>query len=98
MDTGTPARKGKSPTKLTRQQIAEGLTQFPVEVLLSSGAGKRPQLTHKQKEFARQLALGKSKAQAYRDSREGTPAPSTIVCQPYKLAADARIQQEVEAY
>lgn len=98
MDTGTPARKTKTPAKLTRAQIKEGLTQFPVEHLLSSGPGKKAQLTHKQREFARQLALGKSKAQAYRDSREGTPAPSTIVCQPYKLAADARIQQEVEAY
>ena len=98
MDTGTPARKRKTPTKLTRQQIAEGLTQFPVEHLLSAGPGKKAQLTTKQREFARQLAMGKTKAQAYRDSREGTPAPSTIVCQPYKLAADARIQQEVEAY
>jgi hypothetical protein len=97
MDTGT-TRKGKTPTKLTRQQIKEGMQQFPVEHLLSSGAGKKAQLTTKQREFARQLALGKTKAQAYRDSREGTPAPSTIVCQPYKLAADARIQQEVEAY
>jgi len=84
--------------KLTRQQITEGLDQFPVEVLLSAGPGKKAALTTKQKEFARHLAMGKTKAQAYRDSREGTPAPSTIVCQPYKLAADARIQQEVEAY
>ena len=98
MDTGTPARKGKTPTKLTRQQIKEGMQQFPVEHLLSSGAGKKPQLTTKQREFARQLALGKSKAQAYRDSREGTPAPSTIVHAPYILAADPRIQSEVEAY
>jgi hypothetical protein len=90
-----PARPLK---KLTRSQITEGLQQFPVEVLLSSGKGKQAQLTTKQREFARQLALGKTKAQAYRDSRTGTPAPSTIVCQPYKLAADARIQLEVEAY
>jgi hypothetical protein len=98
MDTGTPARKTKAPAKLTRQQIKEGFQQFPVEHLLSSGPGKKAQLTHKQREFARQLAMGKTKAQAYRDSREGTPAPSTIVHAPYILAADPRIQSEVDAY
>lgn len=98
MTDSTQRRRPAAPKKLTRAEIAAGLDQFPVEHLLSSGKGKTPQLTHKQREFARQLALGKTKAQAYRDSREGTPAPSTIVCAPYKLAADARIQQEVEAY
>jgi len=94
-----PAKSSARPLKkLTRSQITEGLQQFPVEVLLSAGQNKKAQLTTKQRDFAHQLALGKTKAQAYRDSRTGTPAPSTIVCQPYKLAADARIQQEVEAY
>jgi hypothetical protein len=95
--TAKPA-KSKPMKKLTRAQITQGLEQFPVEVLLSSGKGKQAQLTTKQREFAHGLAMGKTKAQAYRDSRQGKPAPSTIVCQPYKLAADARIQQEVEAY
>lgn len=95
-DTGT--RKTKAPAKLSRQQIKEGLDQFPVEILLSSGKGKKPALTTKQREFARQLAMGKTKAQAYRDSRDKPPAPSTIVHAPYILAADPRIQQEVEAY
>jgi len=95
--TAKPA-KSKPMKKLTRAQITQGLEQFPIEVLLSSGKGKQAQLTTKQREFAHGLAMGKTKAQAYRDSRQGKPAPSTIVCQPYKLAADARIQQEVEAY
>jgi hypothetical protein len=90
--------KAKPMKKLTRQQITQGLEQFPVEVLLSSGKGKQAQLTTKQKEFARGLAMGKTKAQAYRDSREGKPAPSTIITAPYKLANNARIQLEVEAY
>lgn len=84
--------------KLTRKQIAEGFDQFPVEVLLSAGPGKTAQLTTKQKEFARGIALGKTKAQAYRDSYNPRPAKSTVSCSPYKLSADARIQQEVEAY
>lgn len=98
MNTDTQARKTKTPVKLTRQQIKEGLEQFPVEVLLSAGKGKKAQLTHKQKEFARQLALGKTKAQAYRESYTQTPAPTTITQEPYRLAADPRIAAEVEAY
>lgn len=86
------------PQKLTRAQIKEGLEQIPIESLLSSGANKKANLTHKQREFARNIALGKSKAQAYRDSHKKDPAPSTIANAPYILARDARIQQEVEAY
>ena len=86
------------PQKLTRAQIKAGLDQVPIESLLSSGEGKKPQLTHKQREFARALAMGQSKAQAYRVSHKANPAPSTIKNAPYVLAADIRIQREVEAY
>jgi len=86
------------PQKLTRAQIREGLDQIPIETLLSSGANKKANLTAKQREFARGIALGKTKAQAYRDSYNANPAPSTIVNAPYMLARDSRIVQEVEAY
>lgn len=84
--------------KLTRSQITEGLQQFPVEVLLSAGKGKQAQLTTKQREFARQLALGKTKAQAYRDSRDSKGSAVTQGNHASQLAKDARIQNEVEAY
>ena len=84
--------------KLTRAQIREGLDTIPIETLLSSGTGKKPALTTKQRNFAKAVAMGKTKAQSYRESYKVDAAPSTIVCAPYKLAADARIQQEVEAY
>lgn len=86
------------PAKLTRAQIQEGLDTIPIEVLLSSGRGKEPQLTHKQKEFARAIALGSTKAQAYREAYKEDAKPSTIVSAPYVLARDSRIQQEIEAY
>ena len=86
------------PQKLTRAQIKAGLDQVPIESLLSSGEGKKPQLTHKQREFARAIALGQSKASAYRGSHKANPAPSTIKNAPYVLAADSRIQREIEAY
>jgi len=84
--------------KLTRAQIREGLDTIPIDTLLGAGQGKQPKLTTKQRDFAKAVALGKTKAQAYRESYKVDAAQSTIVCAPYKLAADARIQQEVEAY
>ena len=84
--------------KLTRAQIKEGLDQIPVEQLLSSGRGKTPALTTKQREFARSVAMGKTKAQAYRDTYKENPAPSTIVSAPYALARDSRIQLEIDSY
>ena len=86
------------PQKLTRAQIREGLDTIPIETLLSSGEGKRPKLTSKQKAFAHALALGETKAEAYRKAYNPNPAPSTMVTAPYKLSKDARIQREVEAY
>lgn len=94
-----PANKVvRLPNKLTRQQIKEGFNQFPVEVLLSAGPNKKAQLTTKQKEFARQLAMGKTKAQAYRDSRDSKGSAITQGNHASRLAKDARIQTEVEAY
>lgn len=98
MDQTNKPSKASKPQKLTRAQIKEGLDQIPVEVLLSSGKGKKPQLTHKQKEFARAIALGKTKAQAYREAYKGNASPNTLAASPYRLAADPRISAEVEAY
>ena len=86
------------PQKLTRAQIKAGLDQVPIESLLSSGEGKTPKITSKMKAFAHAIALGQSKAQAYRGSHKAKPAQSTITTEPYKLARDPRIAREVAAY
>ena len=86
------------PQKLTRAQIKAGLDQVPIESLLSSGEGKTPKITSKQKAFAHAVALGQSKAQAYRGSHKAKPAQSTINSEPYKLAANPRIAKEIAAY
>ena len=86
------------PQKLTRAQIREGLDTIPIETLLSSGEGKRPKITSKQRAFAHAIALGETKAEAYRQSYNPRPAKSTILTAPYKVASDARVQREVEAY
>ena len=82
--------------KLSRKAIEEGLDQVPMSEILGSSVSKG--LTTKQKNFARELAKGSTKAAAYRKAYNPNPAPSTIVNTPYKLAADPRIQHEVDAY
>jgi len=77
---------------LSRKQIREGLDQVPIDRLFNVSG----QLTGKQKRFAAELAAGETKAEAYRRSYKAKPAPSTIVTEPYKLAADPRIAHEVE--
>ena len=86
------------PQKLTRTQIREGLDTIPIEQLLSSGEGKRPKITSKQRAFAHAIALGESKAQAYRVSHKAKPTKRTLSSEPYRLARDPRIAREVEAY
>jgi hypothetical protein len=63
-----------------------------------SGEGKRPKLTGKQKAFAHAIALGETKAQAYRVSHKAKPTKATITTEPYKLARDPRITREIEHY
>ena len=86
------------PQKLTRAQIKEGLEQIPIETLLSSGANKKANLTSKQREFARNLALGKTKAQSYRESYNTKGSVKTQGDNAFRLSRDTRIQTEVEAY
>lgn len=92
-----PAKKQARIPKLTREQIREGLDQVPIDHILGI-TGKENALTHKQREFAKAVAVGKTKAQAYRESYKENPAPSTIVTAPYTLAADPRIKREIECY
>jgi hypothetical protein len=63
-----------------------------------SGEGKRPKLTGKQKAFAHAVALGETKANAYRQAYKPNATKRTLACKPYELMRDERIQREVEAY
>jgi hypothetical protein len=85
-------------TKLTRKQIKEGLDQVPMDVLLTGQHNSR--LTHKQKEFAKHLALGDTGADAYRKAyRKGKPPlkAKTIGNKASELKSKEGIQLEVEA-
>jgi hypothetical protein len=80
---------------LSRKAIRDALETTPIETIL--GVSDRG-LTHKQKRFAKEVAKGATKADAYRTAYKPNPAPSTIVTAPYTLAADPRIKREIEAY
>jgi len=80
---------------LTRKQIKEGLEQVPMTELL--GVSHKA-LTGKQQAFARELAKGSTKADAYRKAYKADAKPSSLAKDPYTLANDPRIAQEVEAY
>ena len=91
------AGKAKRIPKLTREQIREGLEAFPVDQLLNIPPGAK-QLTKKQRDFAEAVAMGKTKAQAYRDSYKANPAQSTIRTEPYTVAKNPSVSREIEAY
>jgi len=87
----------QSTQKLTRAQIREGLDTIPIDTLLGAGQGKQPKLTAKMKNFAHAVALGQTKASAYRGSYKATATKRTMASKPYELAKDGRIQREILA-
>ena len=80
---------------LTRKQIREGLEQVPMTELLGVSS---KELTPKMQNFAREIAKGSKKVDAYRKAYKADAKPSSLAKDPYTLAADPRIVQEVEAY
>jgi len=85
--------------RLTKKQIQEGLQAMPVEtLLLGVSTSKQKRLTPKEIEFAKQLALGESKASAYRKSRKTKAKPKTASEEGQRLAKKPAISLQVEAF
>ena len=82
--------------KLSRKEVNQALETVPLDQLFSSSVSR--ELTHKQKTFAREVAKGSTKADAYRNSYKADAAPSTLAGKPYELMRDGRIKAEIEAY
>jgi len=89
--------KPVSKIKLNREQIREGLKQVPLESIIM-GEGKKRSLTAKQKGFIKDVALGKPKAQAYRDNYNTKANPRTVGNNAYNLASNTVIASEIEAF
>lgn len=89
--------------KLTRKQITEGLQQMPIEtILLGANNAKEKRLTASQIKFAEEIAKGKTKAEAYRQSRpngrKSKAKPSTASKQGQILSKNPTIQTQIEAF
>lgn len=80
--------------KLTRKQIKEGLEAMPIDTLL---LGSPKTLTHKQKEFAKAVALGKPKAQAYREAYNTKASPNVQAVEGHRLSNNPNISLMIEA-
>ena len=89
MNTKTPIRP------LTRKQAKEALETMPLDALLGSGVSR--ELTPKQRKFARSVAAGATKADAYRGSYN-VKSKATMTSKPYALARDDRVKAEIEAF
>lgn len=93
-----PIPKAKARTKLTREQIREGLKAQPIEaLLLGAGNAKKTTLTHKQRKFAEALAAGDTKAGAYRAAYNTHTNPHAQSIEGQRLASHPSISLQVEA-
>ena len=92
-DKKTPPSK----IKLNRSQVLEGLEQIPMETIIK-GEGKKRNLTTKQKGFIRDVALGKPKAQAYRDNYDTKANPKVVGNNAHNLSVKSGIASEIEAF
>ena len=92
--------KSKKPAdkiKMNRHQIREALDQIPLEQIIG-GEGKKKTLTTKQKGFIRDVAMGETKAQAYRNNYNTKAKPKYQGDAGYKMANNPVINQEIEAF
>lgn len=93
-----PIPKAKPRAKLTREQIREGLKAQPIEaLLLGAGNTKKTTLTAKQQKFAQALAMGETKAGAYRAAYDTQTNPHAQSIEGQRLAAHPSISLQVNA-
>jgi hypothetical protein len=83
--------------KLTRKQIKEGLNTVPMDALIL-GVKTSDKLTPKQREFARNVAMGKTKAQAYRESYDSEGSSKTVGNEASRLSLRPDVALEIQAY
>jgi len=84
--------------KLTRAQIQEGLKTQPIDaLLLGAGNARKTTLTHKQRKFAEALAMGDTKAGAYRAAYNTQTNPHAQSIEGQRLANHPSISLQVEA-
>jgi len=84
--------------KLSRKAIKEGLQAVPVDVLLlGAAAAKESGLTAKQRKFAERIAMGDTKAGAYRAAYDSNMKPHHDSLEGQRLAANPAVARQIEA-
>ncbi len=87
------------PIKITRQAIRETLKQTPIDqILVGAHNVEKVNLTKKQKDFARKVAEGKPKAQAYRETYNTTTNKQSQAEQASRLASNPKVSAMIEAF
>ena len=85
--------------RLTRKEIEAGLEAMPIETLLLGATGaKTTKLTHKQRAFAKEVAMGNTKTGAYRKVYKTKGKPSTQSAEAQKLTKNPSIATQIEAF
>ena len=83
--------------RLTRKQIREGLDQTPIDALIVANP-RETKLTHKQREFARMVALGESKAGAYRKAYNSKGTPKTVATKGWAMTQREDIGKMIDQF
>lgn len=91
------------PPKLSRKQIKEGLESVPIDTIILGAANSgTTKLTASQRAFAYQMALGKTKAESFRQSRpngrKSTAKPETASKRGQELTKHGAIQAQIDAF
>jgi hypothetical protein len=85
--------------RLTRKDIEAGLEAMPMDVILLGAVNaKTTKLTHKQRAFAKEVALGNTKTGAYRKTYKTKGKPSTQSAEAQKLSKNPAIATQIEAF
>lgn len=86
------------PSKMSRAQVREALEQTPIDrVLLGSATASAGRLTAKQKQFAHEIAMGETKAGAYRKAYKSKGKPQTASIEGQRLMRNPAVSLQVEA-
>lgn len=83
--------------KLSKADIQKTLDSTPIETILS-GKAKGIKLTTKQKRFAKGVAEGMTKSEAYRQAYNTSATPKNVSADASKLASNPVISTVIEAY
>lgn len=85
--------------KISRSAIKQTLKETPIDqILVGVHNAEKVNLTKKQKDFARKVAEGKPKAQAYREVYEGNATKKTQAEAGCRLAANSKVAAMIDAF